>query len=319
MFDRWHSKKLERRRKATLSSIRGERLAFEGMVQRAQIADDPLDEMFLTNVQNRLAELEQRVGGETDVDELDNLVEDAERQGQLRAYICPGREICDQGTLALDLIREWNVPRTVIAKLNDTLIQKILQADTDLKSARSALRALFEEVDSWRSYTDDYEDSMRNYTVWLFIATIVLPLLAILIFNWPQTFLGGLLCAGAAGSCVSVMAKMPLLNVSLSGELDAYGRRILSRIGVGMIASLIGCALLGWGVVPISIQNQTFADLLNACTASATTSCTGLKTLILLGVPMLFGFSERALASFEQRVFGNSVEALGTRSSTVGQ
>jgi hypothetical protein len=69
------------------------------------------------------------------------------------------------------------------------------------------------------------------------------------------------------------MAKMPMLDVSLSGELEAYGRRILSRIGVGVIGSLIGCALLAWGLFPISIQNQTFADVLNACTAFPMTSC----------------------------------------------
>jgi hypothetical protein len=101
------------------------------------------------------------------------------------------------------------------------------------------------------------------------------------------------------------MAKMPALDVSLSGELNAYGRRILSRIGIDAVASLIGCALLGWGLFPISIQNQTFAADLEACTTSGAT-CTGVITLVLLGIPMLFGFSERALTSFEQRFFGSS-------------
>jgi hypothetical protein len=109
------------------------------------------------------------------------------------------------------------------------------------------------------------------------------------------------------------MSKMPLLEVSLSGELDAYGRRILSRVGTGVGASVIGCALLGWGILPISVQNQTFADLLNACTASPAPSCSALKTVILLGIPMLFGFSERALTSFDQRVFG---EPKGRRGRT---
>jgi hypothetical protein len=169
------------------------------------------------------------------------------------------------------------------------------------------LRALFEEKDSWADYTNDYEDAMRSYTRWLFGAAITLPLLAAFVFHFAFWFspllLFGLLCAGAAGSCVSVMAKLPALDVSLSGELDAYGRRILTRIGIGVVASLIGCSFLGW--FPISIQNQTFADALSACVAS-TAACTGLKTLTLLGVPMLLGFSERTLTSFEQRVFGSS-------------
>src|SRR5262249_19838788 len=99
--------------------------------------------------------------------------------------------------------------------------------------------------------------------------------------------------------------KLPLLDVSLSGELDAYGRRILSRIATGVVAALIGCAGLGWGLLPISIQNQSFADVLNACGKFPSTDCTGAKVLILLAVPMVFGFSERVLTSFEQRLLGS--------------
>ncbi|MGA2606630.1 MAG: hypothetical protein ABSH01_04135 [Terriglobia bacterium] len=288
-----------------MSAIRGEQLNFEAMVQRAQIAGDAVGETFLKSVRDRLAEIEQRVAQETNIDELDGLIDDAEQQGQLRAYICPHAEIADEGNLDIDVMEEWNVPKTVIARLRASLGKKLENADKDVESARSALRALFEEFDSWASYTSEYEKTMRSITLWLFGVTIVLLLLAILAFHFPRTILGGLLCAGAAGSCVSVMAKMPALDVSLSGELDAYQRRIFSRIAVGIVASLIGSALLGWGLFPISIQNQSFTDMLNACAASPAPSCTGLKTLILLGIPMLFGFSERALTSFERRVFGD--------------
>jgi hypothetical protein len=188
----------------------------------------------------------------------------------------------------------------------NSLLRKKL-ADTNPEAARGALRALFEEKDSWADYTNDYEDTMRSYTHWLFGAAIILPLLAVVVFHFASWFspllFFGLLCAGAAGSCVSVMAKLPALDVSLSSELDAYGRRILIRIGIGVVASLIGGAFLGW--FPISIQNQTFADALNACATSPAT-CAGIKSLTLLGVPMLLGFSERTLTSFEQRVFGSS-------------
>ena len=75
-------------------------------------------------------------------------------------------------------------------------------------------------------------------------------------------------------------------------------------MGVG--ASLIASALLGWGLIPVSLQNQTFADALNSSLAgTATFAAAGIKILILLGIPILLGFSERALRSFEQRVFGN--------------
>lgn len=203
----------------------------------------------------------------------------------------------------IDVIEGWGIPKTAIKRLRDLLIKKLDKADP--ATARSALRSLFEERDSWADYSDDYEDTMEGYTRWLFGATIALSVSAILAFHfivWFSPLLHlGLLCAGAAGSCVSVMAKMPALDVSLSGELDAYGRRILSRLGVGVVASLIGTASLAW--LPISVQNQTFADALSAC---ATTGAPGNKILIVLGVTMLLGFSERTLTSFEQRVFGNS-------------
>jgi len=153
---------------------------------------------------------------------------------------------------------------------------------------------------------------MRFYARWLFGAIIVLTITAVFALHYAAWFspllLFGLLLAGAAGSCVSVMSKMPALDVSLAGELDAYGRRIASRVGTGLVASLIGCASLAW--IPLSIQNQTFADAINTCASAPCSApsavCTGLKLLILLGVPMLLGFSERTLISFEQRVFGNS-------------
>ncbi len=319
MFDRWHGKKqLAKCRRDTLSSIRAERLTFETMLQRARRVGDTPDEAFLKSVRDRLAEIEQRAERETEIDELDNLVEDAEKQGQLRAYICPPAEIQDDGNLAIDLMEEWSVPRSVITKLRGSLGQKLANAGADVEAARSALRTIFGEYDSWSSYTEEYERTMRRYTMILFVATISLPVLAVITFHWGPVFLAGFLFAGAAGSCVSVMAKLPILDVSLSGELEGYGRRVLSRIGIGVIGSLIGCALLGWGLIAISIQGQTFTAALNACSARSV-DCTALNTLILLAVPMLFGFSERALTSFEQRLFGHTAETRDTGSFTAGQ
>ena len=296
--------KLEKRRIEALSDIIGERLDVEAMAQRPRIADDIIDAVLLEKVLKRIAEIEESAKRAIHIGDLDDLTDDAEQHGQFRGYFCPAAEIQDEGEMGFNLIEEWGVPKTAIKKLRDLLGKKL--ADPNPEAARSALRALFEEKDSWADYTNDYEDTMRGYTRWLFGAAIILPLLAVLVFHFafwfsPLLFFG-LLCAGAAGSCVSVMAKLPALDVSLSSELDAYGRRILTRIGIGVVASLIGCAFLGW--FPISIQNQTFADALNACATPAT--CTGIKSLTLLGVPMLLGFSERTLTSFEQRVFGSA-------------
>lgn len=297
--------KLEKHRVETLSSITGERVNLEAMAQRPRSADDVLDTALLDTVIKRLGEIEAAAQKVESIDDLDDLAADAEQQGQFSAYFCPVTDIRDEGELLIDLIDGWGIPKAATKKLRELFAKKIEKADANPQAARTALRFLFAERDAWDDYTADYEGTMRGYTRWLFGATVALSLAAVLAFHWVVWFspllLFGLLFAGAAGSCVSVMAKMPALDVSLSGELDAYGRRILSRVGVGIVASVIGCASLAW--LPVSVQNQTFADALSACADSTATS---MKTLIALGVPMLLGFSERTLTSFEQRMFGSS-------------
>jgi len=317
----WRKKwKLEKRRARALSFIEGERLAVEQMVQRPRRSNDDLNEKLLDQVRRRLAEIQNAAKEATRKRDLDDLMDDAEEQGQFRGYLCPCEEIQVEGCLAIALLKEWSVPQAVVAELHELLDQPLKGADPE--AARSALRSIFEEVDSWRDYTFDYEDKMDRYAkrlFWLTVGSIVLGLVA---FHFSLTVLVGLLFSGFAGSFVSVMTKLPVRSsgrtgpgqeVGVSGELDAYARRIFIRIAVGVIASLIGCGLLGWGFVSFSIHDQTFADVLNGCSTPCSTylltSCSALRTLILLAVPMIFGFSERALASFEQQVFGKQAES----------
>jgi hypothetical protein len=296
-------RKLEAERGRTLSEIGDEKGDLESMMQRATASGGTPNQAFFNGALTRLADLVKEAMIATTSGELTDLGYEADRQGQLRAYICPQSELEIEGVLALDSMEEWNIPRPVLDRLRNSLIPQLKEANTNIQVAQSALRAIYEEQDTWDRYTTHYEDTMSGYSHILFLATLSLLTAAIVTFHFRQTFLVGLVCAGAAGSCTSVISKMPLLSVGLSGELEAYQRRILSRISVGIVASLIGCAFLGWGVLPISIQNQSFSDVINACSTSGG-PCTALKQLILICVPMLFGFSERALTSFEQRFFG---------------
>ena len=301
MWDRRKKRKLEARRLEALSAIRGERSKFDTMAARAKI-NGLAPEEFAAEVRERLNEFERKAGEVITEGELEDLVDDAEWQGQLRAYLCPPAEIADEGRLALDVMEEWGVPGATVNKLRESLGRHV--ADMNEGIARSSLRAIFEEFDSWWSYVDDYQKTMSRSAKVLMSLIAGLSFLAIALLHFPRTLLLGLLLAGAAGASGSVILKMPSLEVSPSGELEAYPRRVRSRIGVGVIASLIGCALLGWGLLPIAIQNQTFADVLGACTTTVADSCTEGRILILLGVPMLLGFSERALTSFEDRLLG---------------
>jgi hypothetical protein len=300
-------RKLREARNSALLLIRGERVEFQTMMQRAQAAGETPNTEFANAVLARIAEIEARIPNETDSEEIDGLAEDAEKQGHLRAYVCPSVEVLDEGLLAISMMEEWSVPAAIISNLRSSLVPKLQMASANLHEARGALRAVLQERDSWDHYTNEYEETMHEIVTRLFYACTILVLLAAVSLHFSlyfaPIFVVAFLFAGAAGSCVSVMAKMPVLEVTRSGELASYGRRIFSRIGVGMVASLIACALLGWGLLPISIHNLTFADMLSSCIPSSSTSCTGLSTLILLGVPMLFGFSERVLTSLEERIF----------------
>jgi hypothetical protein len=267
LFENRRRRKIEKRRGQALETIRTERTTFDAMVQRAQMAGSAPDEIFLSDVRSRLDAFRQRATEASDIGELDDLIDDAEEQGELRAYVCPPSDIADEGKLVLDLMAEWNVPKSVISALRATFGDKLSSSQPGI--ARSALRAVLAEQNSWWSYTKEYEEEMRLYTSWLVGATIVLLIGAIIFFRHVSlASLGGLLCAGGAGSCVSVMSKMPTLEVGFSGELDAYLRRIVSRIGTGTIASFVGCGLLGWGLLSIGTRDQTFVDLVGACVVS---------------------------------------------------
>jgi hypothetical protein len=56
------------------------------------------------------------------------------------------------------------------------------------------------------------------------------------------------------------------------------------------------------------MQGITFADVVKECTTQDASSCTITKILIIVAVAILLGFSERTLASVEQRVLGSESE-----------
>ena len=280
----------------------------ELMAQRWRAADDPIDQTLLATVLEQLAQIELKARTADSIIELDDFVSDAESQAIASAYFCPANEVQDEGNRAIDNLELWGIPKLSITKLRRTFAERLAKAESFPGKARAALHAIFIEVDEWSDYIEEYEGTMRRYTLWIFAAAVALLFVSGVSFYsahlFPLFVWFGLIAAGAAGSSASVLGKMPSFDLSLSGELDAYGRRIWSRIVVGTIGSLIGTAFLGWGVVPITIKDQTFTDALGACGTPAVVPCPITKILIVIGVAMLLGVSERTLTSFEQRVFG---------------
>jgi hypothetical protein len=295
--------RIEKLRAGALIEIHDQRQEIEEMAQRAASCGDHVDEALLSDVRANLAAIAERATlPEITTAGLEALERDAHYQGQLSAYLCPQREIADEGSLCLDELEEWNVPKAVIAKLRTTLGDKISRANEDVAAARSALRALFEEYDSWDGYTDNYESTMDRTAFWLLVALAVALPCSLALAHWPSSFPAALILAGLSGSFISILSKMPALEVAFAGELSSYLRkRVLIRIAVGVGASIIGSALLSWGVVSIAFHGTSYAEVVLSCTAAAG-SCDNVKQLVLIAVPLLFGLSERALTSFESKV-----------------
>ncbi|PSH04258.1 MAG: hypothetical protein CXZ00_07805 [Acidobacteria bacterium] len=309
---------LEERRTEVLSRIAWRLFDVEQMAQRPRSANDAINSTLLKKVQQGLTEIAGSVQQAEHTDKLDDLADDADRQATFSAYLCPREEIKIEGHLAFELMEWWGVPKSETNRLRELLVDKLDSADENPEGARSALHALFKERDDWEEYRDDYEDAMRSRAGWLFWSTLALPLTAIISFYLSFRFASllfaplrvvGILFAGVAGSCVSVVSKLPALDVCRSEKIDSYDRLIWSRLSVGTSASLIGCGLLGWGLIPISIQGRAFAEALDASSTSVSTFGAALRMLILLAVPLLFGFSERALTSFERSFFGKPAKS----------
>jgi hypothetical protein len=310
----------EREKLEALSSVRDEKYLFEVMVQRFKASDgrpgstDSKDidtaaeamrycESISQDALVGLDAIEHEVNSfefRSDIpihsqsEALRNLIDAAVEKGELRAYICPMNEISDEGRLCIDHMEEWNVPKAVISKLRDLLVDKLREAGTNPRPARSALRKIYDEKNSWSGYTTEYEETMRKYAKVLFyvaVATIIFSFLSLHFQIWRIV---GLLLAGVAGSSFSVLAKMPVLEVRPSGELDAYERTIFCRLGVGISASVIGCALFVSGVLSIPHLEPSFSEIIG----SSSTSPSDRVVLALLAIAMVLGFFERPLTWF---------------------
>jgi hypothetical protein len=121
--------------------------------------DDALDERLLEIVLGRLAAIEVKAREAAHVEDLDDLEDDAETEGEFSAYLCPVMDVLTEGQRELNLLEWRGIPKAEIKKLRDLLNSNLKDADGAPAASRSALRALFEERNAWEEYSDDYEDT----------------------------------------------------------------------------------------------------------------------------------------------------------------
>jgi hypothetical protein len=195
-------------------------------------------------------------------------------------------------------MESWAVPSSTLESLKKEIIPRLSDL-TKLVAARGALSALIAECDSWSRYIDEYDENMQNLAYWL-SALIVATLLGAIFLISSGSVVWGLLLGGTCGAFVSVISKMPTLDVS-GGNAAPYLRGVWRRVCMGLAASVIGSGLLVSGIVTIEIPHGgTLPNIIDTCAGG---TCEIGNVLVLVAIVILFGFSERALTSFEEKVF----------------
>lgn len=315
------AKELQEKRDEALACARHQRSKFEEMRLRSIASGETPDATLLDEFRSGMHACEQRMQQEQDIDEFATLISQAEALGQLRAYLCPLAELADEASRAIDQMEDWGVSRGSLKLLRKLTATILKDARKSPREARGALRAVLEDWDMWMTYTDDYEeDTGRICWTLLIIMSLSFAVAVVALYfsqRWWPLLVFSTAFAGITGSCASVLARMPTSEVTSSSASESLARRTLSRVGTGMAASIAGCALLAWGVIPIVVNGISFADVLNRCGPSGQPGCTPASRLVLLAIPIMFGFSERILTSLEEKLFGRAEREARAESSEV--
>jgi hypothetical protein len=294
-----------RKRADALADIRDCRASFEASALAANAAGSTYDPNLIPEVLKRFADIEQKLVLTTTKNEIETLVEQAEEAADLQAYLAAPAEIELIGKTALETVADWGVPTSSIEALRRAVIPKLACTNPNdaaaVAAARGSLHTILSEYTSWSSWLDDYHSEMQKIGYWL-SAFIALSLIVAAFLLSHKAVVWGLLSAGACGALVSVVSKLPALEVT--ADSAPYKRDSVRRVCIGFAASVIGCGLLMAGLLPITLPSgTTFADLATECASGE--QCSGQSIFVLLAVPMLFGLSERALFSFQERLIGN--------------
>jgi hypothetical protein len=303
-----YKRQLKQKRSEALAEARHQRFKFAEMRSRCIASGETPNQDLIDEFDRGMHACEEQIRLEQDVDEFTTLISQAEALGQLRAYLCPLSEMAEEASRAIDQMEDWGVSRGSLRPLRQLTATALIDPGTSPQVARGILRAVLEDWDMWMNFTDDYEEDTGRICHYLVVAMSMSFTLAVLGVNfsphWGPLLLLSILLAGITGSCASVLARMPVSEVTSSGASESLGRRTLSRAGTGMVASVAGCALLAWGVIPIVVNGVRFSDVLSKCSPMISGQCTPTYSLVLLAVPIMFGFSERILTTLEETLFG---------------
>lgn len=282
---------------AQIVQIRGYRATYVQVVERALAADQAaVDVDLVKRALATLDGLEDELRDANTDEERKNIVDRAEEVAQGRAYVQPTAELALEAKTLVDDLANWGIPAEFLASIDRELLQVITRprdpedSAAQLREQRAALNKLYQYYDAWSEHVVAYERWSKTNAWSLGALLIASSIICVAAIHHRQPLLG-FMTAGLTGALLSVLSKLPPM---LSwGQWASYTPRMLGRITTGIAATLAGGALLALDVIQVGSEN--FDALFEVRSPS--------HVLLLVGLGISFGFSERALVKFHELVF----------------
>lgn len=218
-----------------------------------------------------------------------------------RIYVLPIPDLRVEAAEYLAELSSWGVPEESLS-----LIKKWVDKLEDEKTAdaekRSIMLQIIEDYEFWDGYVTwviRATNIMRGVAFFLIVVGLLLSFHALSRNNPTLAFI----LAGVSGSAISVLLKIPAVLVYK--DFWTLIAKFTSRIGTGIVVSVVGLGLLSSKMINLAFDvgtnKLTLADLI-CCPQNLT--CPEVGQSILIGIGVLFGFSERLLTSLEDTLVG---------------
>jgi hypothetical protein len=273
-----------------VAEIRGYRATYLSVVEKARAGTSPFDPRLVIDTLAAFERIEQRLAQATSDEARTSLIEEAEQLEQGRAYIQPGEEILVEARTCRADMSDWGVPSEILQAVEDDLIS-VMRTSKELPERRAALEKLYQFYDAWSDHTDAYE-RWATRTAWVLGVLLVGGALGCIASILHRQAIYGFMLAGLTGAIMSVLGKMPPMLGW--GQWASYTPRIVGRITTGIATTLTGGALLAIDV--IKVGDRSSQELFGPAPETR-------DMLIVAGLGIVFGFSERAFVTFHQAVF----------------
>jgi len=287
------------------SLIREKRATFNEAIEDAKFfaAGSPLPDNIQHHIQFVTAEFDSLLSllKEPVLDkDLDFIEARADELANHRVYVSPIHDLKIEAAEELEELSSWGVPEESLALIRKW-VAKLDEKEVAEAEKRLIMLQLIEDYNFWDEYVDwvvKVTNGMRGGAFFLIVLGLVLSLA--LSYNFPVI---GFIMAGVSGAAISVLLKIP--QVILYKDVWTLFAKFISRIATGAIVSVVGLSLLSSKIINLVIElgdkKITIAEVV-CCPDNG--HCPSLGQIILIGIGVLFGFSERLLSSLESTLLG---------------